>query len=202
MKGMTKGSAKAGDRRPWMLFRIAAWSVGALLLLLPLIAMRFTDEVNWTLGDFVFAGVLLLSVGVPLELAARRTGSAAYRLAVGMALAVWFLTIWLTGAVGIIGSEAHPANLLYLGVLGIGVVGSLAARFRPHGMSYVMVAAALALLALVLAVLVTGWGSEEPVWPWPVVILNGFFAALLVGAAALFRQAAREHPPEAALRVE
>jgi hypothetical protein len=202
MKETMTGSAQAGDRRPWKLFRIAAWSAGALLLLLPLIAMRFTDEVNWTVGDFVFAGVLILSVGVPLELVARRTGSAAYRLAAGMALAVWFLTIWLTGAVGIIGSEAHPANLLYLGVLGIGVVGAVVARFRPRGMSRVMVVAALALLAIVLAVLVTGWGSEEPVWPWPVVTLNGFFVALLLGAALLFRQAAREHPPEAALRVE
>ena len=46
-------------------WRIAAWSVAALVLLIPLIAMQFTDEVNWSGGDFVFAALLLLGVGIP-----------------------------------------------------------------------------------------------------------------------------------------
>ena len=170
-----------------------AWSIAALLLLLPLVAMQFTDEVNWTVSDFVFAMLLILSVGLPLELAVSRTGSLAYRAAVGLVLIVWFLTLWLNGAVGIIGSEDNSANVMYAGVIAIAIIGAVIARFRPGGMARAMIGAALALVAIAAIVLVTGWGSEEPVWPWPVVIINGFMAALLVAAAMLFRYAAQEN---------
>jgi hypothetical protein len=188
------GSTENDSHRRGSPWRMVAWSAAALLLLLPLVAMQFTDEVNWTVGDFVFATLLILSVGLPLELAVSRTDSLAYRAAVGLVLVVWFLTLWLNGAVGIIGSEDNPANLMYAGVLAIGVIGAVIARFRPRGMARAMVAAALALVAIAVIVLITGWGSEEPVWPWPVVIMNGFMAALLVGSALLFRQAAQERP--------
>ena len=53
------GEAGTGwRRRRW---RLAAWSVAALLLLLPLVAMQFTDEVNWSLADFVVFGALWLA---------------------------------------------------------------------------------------------------------------------------------------------
>ena len=41
----------------------------ALVLLLPLVAMQFTDEVVWTLWDFIVVGVLLTAIGVAIELA-------------------------------------------------------------------------------------------------------------------------------------
>ncbi|MFN3596468.1 MAG: hypothetical protein ACK41D_04285 [Rubricoccaceae bacterium] len=170
--------------------RLAGWTAAALLLLAPLIAMQFSDEVAWTAGDFAFAALLVLSVGVPLELLARSRRPATYRLAAALALAVWFLTLWLTGAVGIIGSEAHPANLLYYGALGLGAVGALAARLRPRGLARVTGALALALVAFAAAALVAGWGAEAPAWPWPMLALNGFFAALLATATTLFRRAA------------
>lgn len=171
-------------------WRIAGWSAAALVLLAPLVAMQFTDEVDWTVGDFVFATVLILSVGLPIELVVRKTSDTAYRAGVGAALAAAFLIVWLTGAVGIIGSEAHPANLLYLGVLAVGLVGALLVRFRPGGLARVMGGVALALVAIAVAALVAGWGSEGPVWPWEVVVLNGFFATLFAGSAVLLRQAA------------
>jgi hypothetical protein len=43
-----------------------------VLLLIPLIAMQFTNEVNWTLFDFVVAGVLLLGTGFICELVIRK----------------------------------------------------------------------------------------------------------------------------------
>ena len=43
-----------------------------LLLLVPLIAMQYTTEVNWTVGDFLVAGVLLLGIGLAIELLLRR----------------------------------------------------------------------------------------------------------------------------------
>ena len=53
----------------------------ALILSLPLIAMRCTNEVAWSVGDFVLAGVLLTILGATLELAVRKAGSVA--IAVG-----------------------------------------------------------------------------------------------------------------------
>ena len=43
-----------------------------MLLLIPIIAMNFTDEVNWTVSDFVVAGTLLLGTGLLCELAMRK----------------------------------------------------------------------------------------------------------------------------------
>lgn len=63
----------------------------ALILSLPLVAMLFTDEVVWSLADFVFAGVLLTVVGVALELAMKRAGSLPAAIgiaAVGVAAAI------------------------------------------------------------------------------------------------------------------
>jgi hypothetical protein len=59
----------------------------AFVLLLPLVAMQITDEVDWGLADFVIAGALLAGTGLLLELAVRRPGNIAYRAA-AVAIAV------------------------------------------------------------------------------------------------------------------
>jgi hypothetical protein len=46
----------------------------AFILSLPLVAMLITDDVVWSLADFVLAGVLLAVIGVALELAVRKRG--------------------------------------------------------------------------------------------------------------------------------
>ena len=43
-----------------------------LLLLIPLVAMQFTSEVNWTLSDFVVGGMLLFGTGIICELVIRK----------------------------------------------------------------------------------------------------------------------------------
>ena len=68
---------------PW---RIVGWGTVAFLLLLPAVAMQFTDEVAWTGFDFAFAAAIFLSVGVPFEFAVRKSTSPAYRVACGLAL--------------------------------------------------------------------------------------------------------------------
>jgi hypothetical protein len=52
----------------------------ALILSLRLVAMQFSDEVVWSLADFVVAGALLTTIGVALEPAARKTGNRAAAL--------------------------------------------------------------------------------------------------------------------------
>ena len=62
------------------------------------------------------------------------------------------MLVWINLAVGIIGSEDNPANLMYGGVLAVGVAGAVAARFRPGGMARALAATALA----------QGWSAQSP----------------------------------------
>ncbi len=113
----------------------------------------------------------------------------AYRSAVGVALAAAFILAWLSLGVGIIGRDGDPANLMYFGVLAVGIIGALIARFRPRGMARALVAMALAQTSVGAIALIAGLG-----YPWSgpleLTLLNGFFVALFVGSAWLFRRAA------------
>jgi uncharacterized membrane protein len=167
-------------------------------LLLPLLAMQITDEVAWDLADFAVAGVLLVGTGLLFELAARKAGNIAYRAAVGVALAAAFILLWLMGAVGIIGVEGDSADRMYLGVLAVGLIGAIIARFQPHGMARALFATALAQALVAVIALIAG-KHRDPVTSVPELVgLNGFFVALFVGSAWLFRRAARERPPAGA----
>lgn len=176
-------------------WRIAAWAAAGLLLLVPLVAMQFTNEVNWTAFDFAFAGALILAVGATFEIAVRKTGSTAFRIAVGIALAAGFLLIWINGAVGIIGSEKNPANLMYLGVLAVGFIGAIIARFRPNGLAIAMFAAAAGQVLVAVIALAADLGASGPGWPGDVLGLTVFFAVLWTGSGLMFRNAARERTP-------
>jgi hypothetical protein len=185
---MAREAQDSGGRR-WNPWRIAAWSFAAFLVLLPLAAMQLTDEVNWTGFDFLFASVLIGGVGVTFELTVRVSRNHAYRAAVGFALAATFLTIWVNGAVGMIGSEGNPYNLLFGGVLILALVGAIVARFEPAGMARAMAAAAVAQAA------VAAFGLSADALG---AVLSMAFAGPWLLAAALFRRAAREQAPAGA----
>ena len=76
----------------------------AFLLLIPLIAMQFTNEVNWNVADFLVAGILLSGMGITFVLITNKMTKRTHRIAVGIALAAVLLFIWAELAVGIIGS--------------------------------------------------------------------------------------------------
>lgn len=182
------GNSDNGNRRSGIPWRVLAWSVVPLILLVPLIAMQFTDEVKWTAFDFIIAGALMTGMGVALEFALRKSGSLAYRVAFGVLLAAAFLLIWINGAVGIIGSENNAANLMYVGVLAVLFVGSLIARFEAKGMSYALFAGALVQVLVALIAAVAGLGSEED-GLFLLFALNGFFVVLFVFSGLLFQRA-------------
>ena len=78
--------------------------IAIFLLAIPLIAMQFTPEVNWTLSDFVAAGVLLLGTGLTCELVLRKVKKFNHRVILCLTvLAIGFL-VWLELAVGIFGT--------------------------------------------------------------------------------------------------
>lgn len=71
------------------------------ILLIPLVAMQFTDEVNWSITDFVIAGILLFGCGLLIELIIRNAKKSKYK-AVFIAIVLLFLfLIWMELAVGI-----------------------------------------------------------------------------------------------------
>ena len=198
-KAMAKEAQSGGGRRGGR-GRRAVWGAAALLWLLPLVAMRFTDEVNWDETDFILFGAMLAAACGTFELAARMTDDRAYRGAVGVAAVAAFLLVWINLAVGIIGSEDNPANLMYGGVLAVAIVGGALARFQPPGMVRALLATALAQALAGAVALIGGLGDAEGNWPAPVVGLTAFFALLWLAAAWLFRLAAAKQAPARAAR--
>ncbi|MFD0976700.1 hypothetical protein [Salinimicrobium gaetbulicola] len=80
------------------------FSTIVLLLMVPLLAMQFTNEVNWTLSDFVIAGILLSVTGLAIELVLRNVKTTKNRLIFCGIVLLVFLVIWAELAVGIFGS--------------------------------------------------------------------------------------------------
>jgi Kef-type K+ transport system membrane component KefB len=74
------------------------------LLFIPLIAMQFTNEVNWNRSDFVVAGVLLLSTGLICELVMRKVKKTNHRIILCTVILTALLLIWIELAVGLFGT--------------------------------------------------------------------------------------------------
>ncbi|NJC98928.1 MAG: hypothetical protein C3F07_09555 [Anaerolineales bacterium] len=118
------------------------------------------------------------------------TGKTAYRSAIGIALAASLMLVWLSLGVGIIGRDGDPANIMYFGVIAVGLIGAVLARLRPVGMSRTLVAMAL-IQALVAAVALIGKLGLPWSGPLELIALNGFFIVMFAGSAWLFQRAAR-----------
>lgn len=173
-----------------------------LVVLIPLV-LTLLALWRWRPGAPILAAVLLIGgVGLAYQLATKRAGTGAYRWAVGVALVTVLFLIWMNAAVGgILGDD--PANMMYFGVLLVGLVGALLARLEPEGMSWTLFATAYAML-LVPAV---AWAIGTPAFAngVPAVLgLHAAFALLFVASAWLFRRASGHHEgcdtkPQAAL---
>lgn len=164
-------------------WRLLMWGGAACLLSLPLIAMQFTDEVNWTLSDFVVFGSMLAVACGACDVAMRKGGNWRYRAGALLAVGTAFLLVWVNLAVGFVGSEANPYNLWYAGVLAIGAACALIARFRPGGMAAALTVAAIAQAAVGLVARFSGMDH-----PWPATVV---FTGLWLMSAGLFHAAAR-----------
>jgi len=74
------------------------------LLLIPLIAMQFSPEVDWKLFDFIVMGGLLLGTGLLCELVLRKVKKTEHRILICGAILVALFLIWAELAVGIFGT--------------------------------------------------------------------------------------------------
>lgn len=77
----------------------------ALLLLVPGISMLFTNEVNWSIQDFIIAGILLLGVGLAIELILRKVSKKQNRIALIIIILTLLVLTWVELAVGVFGTS-------------------------------------------------------------------------------------------------
>lgn len=173
---MAADAGRGGRHRRW---RVAIWGTASLVMIMPMVAEQVTDEMAWDLSDFVLLGAMLAGACSAYEVAVRATDNTACRAAVALTLATAVLLVWMNFAVGIIGSEDNPANLLFFGVLAIALVGALLARLRPRGAALALAAAAMAQASVGI---LAGTGHT--------LILTGLFVGLWLTSAHLFRRAA------------
>ncbi|MEP7315338.1 MAG: hypothetical protein ABI667_01445 [Sphingomicrobium sp.] len=161
--------------------RIAGWTLALGLLALPAVAMQFTSEVTWTSEDFLFAGVMFATVGGLFELAARASRNLSYRMAILVAVACPFLQLWITLAVGIIGSEDNPANWTYLAMVLMAISVSLVALGKPRLMARAMLSM-VGMQAL--------FGFLHVIDGHFTLVIDFFFCALWYLSSQLFARAA------------
>jgi hypothetical protein len=172
-------------------------------------ARCFRDLCQQALGDAGGLGLAALWARTLPELLATAckersvmTARRAYRIAVGIALVTTFFLVWTSLAIGLIGSENNPLNLLYGAVLAVGIIGAIIAHARPEGMARVLCAMALTQASVPVVALLIGnlrvSSMEALMGVLGVLGVNAFFVVLFAGSAVLFRYAAREHPPASA----
>jgi hypothetical protein len=144
--------------RPVRIWRILGWGSAAGLLITPLIAMQFTSEVQWDAADFLFAAVIFGIVGGLVELTVRLTSNWITRLGALFAILAGFMLIWSNLAVGMIGNEDNPINLLFGAVLVIAALGACLSRLHSNILPFAMLAAGAtqALIGLFAGV----WGTD------------------------------------------
>ena len=181
MRNATHGQESVSGHKVFSIRQIV-WGTATVLLILPFVLMQFMRDINWIASDFAVMGFMLLTACSTYEFAVWLNVNIAYRAAFGIALAASFILVFLTLAVGIIGDENNPPNLLFAGVLAVGFVGAIRARFRPRGMSRALVATAIAQALVGVVAAAANWGYEA-------AALGAFFCAMWLISASLFRNA-------------
>ena len=115
----------------------------------------------------------------------------AYRAGAGLAIATALFLVWGALAMGILGAEGDAADRMYLGVLAVGVIGALVARGRARELSHTLVAMAVAQAVVVVIALIIGKQDSLVSSVFEIVWLNGFFIAMFLASAWLFRSSLR-----------
>lgn len=171
--------------------RLIVWIIIAVFILLIPLAMLFTNDLQWNeVGAY---SVILLAVGAIYELWQwLKTLNKMYRIAFGVGLAGILFLGWVSGAVGIIGSENNSVNLMYWAVPAVGFIGSLISRLKPYGMMWTLFVTALVqFMVPVVALIISSevsWGNAGVLG---VFVVNFIFVLLFLTSALLFRRVNR-----------
>lgn len=120
------------------------------------------------------------------------TTTTAYRLAIAVAVGTALFLVWGIGALGVVGSDGDPADLMFFGVLAIGLGGSIVARGQPYGMARAMFTTAAATLVVGVIALMLGKHEAQYSSVWEILGLTGMYATLFALSGWLFRSALGE----------
>lgn len=115
------------------------------------------------------------------------TETTARRAAIAIGLGATLLLAWGIGALGVIGASGDPADLMYLPVFAVAVVGTAVARLRSREMVTVLLAMAAWPLAVAVVAMAAGLAPGNP--RLEIIGLNGMFTVLFAGSAWLFHVA-------------
>lgn len=80
---------------------LIAIGISLSLLLIPLCAMQFSNEVSWSVYDFLIMGIMLSLVGMGVSTAWRFGKKNSARILYVIAILFVFLLIWAELAVGL-----------------------------------------------------------------------------------------------------
>ena len=72
-----------------------------LILSIPLIAMQFTNELNWSIFDFILMGVLLFTFSFSVDYIIQKSKNSKQKFLLILTIVLAFLIIWIELAVGI-----------------------------------------------------------------------------------------------------
>lgn len=170
-----------GAAREHVVSRSAAMYVGALAVMYVLVVSALGLDGDLVAPLYLGAlAVILLGGGIAFIETRRHPFS--FRAGAALALGLAFLTSWANPAIGMIGNESNQANLIFLGVLAVGLAGAVRARFQPRGLAYAMVATAAAQLAVGLIAFVAALPLPQ--------VHNAILAGLWALAGVLIRRAA------------
>jgi hypothetical protein len=181
-------NAEVNLSKPLMVVAI----ITSIILLIPLVAMQYTTEVNWDLGDFIVMGILLFGTGAAFVILTAYSNNYIHKLAMVFAIGATFLMIWSNLAVGLIGGGAHIGNLMYAAVILVGLVGTYLSRFSSRGMERTMFAMASTFVLIAIIALAANMQAYPGSSVKEIIGVNGFFATLYVVAGMLFRFVAIE----------
>lgn len=164
-------------RLPW---RPLVWGGAAALYAVPVVAKLTVEGMLWDETDFIFAAVVIFGSALLVEIGLRLSHDIAYRAGVAIAVGATFLTVWSNAAVGIIGNEDNPLNLMYFAALAAIGLAVLASRFRAGALSKILFAMAAAQFAIAAIAQYHGH------FTWVIAL---FFAAIWATSGWLFAKA-------------
>lgn len=166
-----------------------------LFLIIPLTGMLLSAGVNWGLFDFIFAWVIIFGSGFTYKFITSKISNTKYKAALAIAVFTSLFIVWSNLAVGIIGSEDNPVNLIYFVMLFAVIIGGVAVKFHPKGLSILMFAAAAAhgLIPFIAFVLIGAENIERFTREMNVLIgIHLFIIMLWTISGLLFRYSAQD----------
>jgi hypothetical protein len=168
-------------------WRYAMWAIAAALAGFALYAWEAV-----TVGEYglVVVAIMFALVAVVVERAAATRARWAYGVGIAIAVLTALGQMWMNLAVGIIGSEDNPTNLIFF-LIPLAVLTGLPLLRRPGRLAWLLAAAAVGQVIGAVYGTLAPLGPPEPEMAplGGIIILTAYFAGLWLNAAALFRAA-------------